>query len=356
MMPLTDQPDPWVPPAIRPAPVTPGAQAFFPGADRATNPGFLGLALGQSASGEEQVPTTPAAGKDLDNPQRTTPPSPTAVGAAVQDRGALLAPWSASHGLLDYPVIGPMAGLTEYLMRGAVKNWQDNQWRSDEEATAPNRYYLPRPGERSPPSRYSGAPVGDALVDMIAAPLMDVSDMMQPPLRPPADSVVDDSRQIWVKSRPDSTTYDVLWQDADPDAAYAYYEDEQRRAEFGPRFALGMIGGGANFAARDAVGVAGGRLVRPTGQIHHGISKPIYNALEESPLLAGAFKHRDSRFETRAINLDAHNGWEKWHRNLDKEIATHIRANPAMTPSEFEDYLRERYTRPDLRWRFRDAF
>jgi hypothetical protein len=57
-MPPTRQLDPWLTPAIRPAPVTAGAQAFFPGADRATPPGFLGLALGQSALGGEPSSAT----------------------------------------------------------------------------------------------------------------------------------------------------------------------------------------------------------------------------------------------------------------------------------------------------------
>jgi hypothetical protein len=119
-----------------------------------------------------------------------------------------------------------------------------------------------------------------------------------------------------------------------------------------------MIGGGANFASRGAVGMAGGRLVRPTltGQIHHGISKPVYDALQEHDVLAGVYKHRDPRFETRAINLDAHNGWEKWHRNLDKEVAAYVRDNSRMTPSEFENYLHKRYRKRDLRWRFPDGF
>jgi hypothetical protein len=111
-----------------------------------------------------------------------------ALGAGAEDRESFIAPWSASHGLLDYPVIGPVAGLSEYLMRGAARSWQDRPWLSDEEATAPNRYYLPRPGERSPPSRYSAAPLGDLLADMIEAPFLATHDMMQPPLRPPPDS------------------------------------------------------------------------------------------------------------------------------------------------------------------------
>ncbi len=365
-------------------------------------------ALGQSASGAEQSSATPAG----------------VLGAAAQDRATFLAPWSASHGLLDYPVIGPVAGLGEYLMRGAAQNWRDNQWRDDEEATAPNRYYLPRAGERSPPSRYSAAPVGDALAGAIAAPFVAIDDMMQPPLRPPPDSVSDDSGQIWIKSRPDSATHDVPWEEAAPDAARAYYADQQRRADFAPRFALGMIGGGAGFATRGALGIAGGRLVRPsmdaaklarkikradsaapasttgvprvatsasteaaetaegpsrtavdsasapvsspadglpspslarlmlTGQNHHAVSKRVYNALEKTLNLPGVFRYRDPRLMTRAIDSDSHRGYQTWHRNLDNEIAAHIRGNLDITREQFEQYLRDRYAQPDLLSRF----
>ncbi len=59
MMPPRAQPDPWVSPTINPASMTPGAQAFFPGAARATdNPGFLGLALAQAAPAADQSPVT----------------------------------------------------------------------------------------------------------------------------------------------------------------------------------------------------------------------------------------------------------------------------------------------------------
>jgi hypothetical protein len=410
-MPPTDQLDPWASTAA------PDTRAFFSGADRATDPGFLGPALGQSASGVAQSSTTPqaAAGPTMQQSPSVTdassvgaisagasgaqPSSPArAVGAAAQDRGAMLAPWSASRGLLDYPVIGPVAGLTEYLMRGAAKSWQDGQRFSEEEATGPNRNYLPRPGERSPPSRYSAADMGDAFVGAIAAPFVATHDMMQPPLRPPADSVVDDSRQIWVKSRPDSATYDVLWQDADPDAAYAYYEDQQRRANFAPQFALGTLGVGSNFAVRGAAGMAGGRLTQGatkganllrnvervdgalpasaaaappaaasslmdaaetpplapvlSGQNHHAISKKIHNELEKHDFLMGVYRYQDRRFETRAIDSDAHRGYQKWHRDLDDEIAQHVRQNPFMSKEEFESYLRNRYAQPDLLMRF----
>jgi hypothetical protein len=196
----------------------------------------------------------------------------------------------------------------------------------------------------------------DSFDSAFLGPMNDLHGMMQPPLRPPPGAFVDArDGHVWID---DVKGGSHLWENVDPDAAYAYYADQQRRAEFAPKFALGLIGGGASLATRNALGMAGGRLIQPalTGQTHHGISKLIHNALEESPLLAGFFKHRDPRFETKAINLGAHKGWEAWHRDLDNEIAAHIRACPSMTTAGFVRYLRNRYRKKDLLWRFPNGF
>ncbi len=93
-------------------------------------------------------------------------------------------------------------------------------------------------------------------------------------------------------------------------------------------------------------------VVSPTGQMHHAISRKVYSALEDHPNLKGLYVYRDRRFETQAIDLAAHKGYETWHRQLDDEIANHIRRDSTMTPQQFEDYLRSRYARPDLLARF----
>lgn len=92
-----------------------------------------------------------------------------------------------------------------------------------------------------------------------------------------------------------------------------------------------------------------------TGQDHHAISKKVHNALEEIPSLAGRYRHRDPRFVTQAIDKDAHTGYQTWHRDLDDEIAEHIRGSGEMTPEGFEQYLRNRYRDPDLLARFPNA-
>lgn len=78
-----------------------------------------------------------------------------------------------------------------------------------------------------------------------------------------------------------------------------------------------------------------------TGQAHHLISKTVWLALENHDLLRGRYRYRDARFVARAKNLEAHCGWQDWHRNLDQEIARWIRDNGQATAQQFEAYLRE---------------
>jgi hypothetical protein len=88
-----------------------------------------------------------------------------------------------------------------------------------------------------------------------------------------------------------------------------------------------------------------------TGQNHHAISKKVHDALEEVPGLAGIYRYRDPRFQTRAADETSHRGYQTWHRNLDREAAEYIRNNP-MTKEQFENYIRDRYAQPDLLARF----
>ncbi len=192
----------------------------------------------------------------------------------------------------------------------------------------------------------------------VAAPFVAFHEAWDPPLHPPPDSNYDDAGQIYVKDK-DGEGHSRLWSDVDPAAAAAYYEQERRRAAFAPSMGLAMLGGGASFAERGAAGIAGGRLTQRflrnrilSGQDHHGISKKIFDALEQAPGLAGVYRYRDPRFATRAINNAAHRGYQTWHRELDDEISSYIRQNQTMTSKFFERYLKGRYTRPDLRVRF----
>jgi RHS repeat-associated protein len=90
----------------------------------------------------------------------------------------------------------------------------------------------------------------------------------------------------------------------------------------------------------------------PSGQLHHGISRPVHEALEAHPHLTGVYQHRDPRLVARAAEPPLHQGYQLWYRQLDREISSFIRSNPGLTQQQFERYLQLRYNQPDLRARF----
>jgi hypothetical protein len=51
-------------------------------------------------------------------------------------------------------------------------------------------------------------------------------------------------------------------------------------------------------------------------------------------------------------HYQAHHGYEEWHRKLDSEIVGWIDGNPEATEATFEKWLRDRYSKPDLKSRF----
>jgi hypothetical protein len=96
--------------------------------------------------------------------------------------------------------------------------------------------------------------------------------------------------------------------------------------------------------------------VEATGQLHHVVSRPIAKAIEEHPNLAGEYAPRDPRFVTRAVDQAAHRGYQTWHRALDDEVVGWLQRNPGATTADFEQYLRARYSQPDLKGRFPNGF
>jgi hypothetical protein len=52
----------------------------------------------------------------------------------------------------------------------------------------------------------------------------------------------------------------------------------------------------------------------------------------------------------------AHCGYQAWHREVDREVVEWLLENPNATRQQFEQRLRELYTRPDLRERFPKGF
>jgi hypothetical protein len=92
------------------------------------------------------------------------------------------------------------------------------------------------------------------------------------------------------------------------------------------------------------------------GQLHHIISRPIAEALEKHPSLRGLYKPRDPRFVSRAMDEKSHCGYQEWHRKVDEEVIAWLRRYPKVTAEQFEAFLREIYSRPDMLKRFPHGF
>ena len=122
---------------------------------------------------------------------------------------------------------------------------------------------------------------------------------------------------------------------------------DQQNVAAGTAFATLATGGIAKAGLSAASSVP-----QLTGQMHHGISRPITKALAQHPNLKGLYTARDGRFVTQATDRAAHNGYDSFHRNLDAEVVGWIRGNPNATVQQFENYLRDLYKRPDVATRF----
>ncbi|MFE8605437.1 Wall-associated protein precursor [Archangium violaceum] len=89
-----------------------------------------------------------------------------------------------------------------------------------------------------------------------------------------------------------------------------------------------------------------------TGQNHHIISKRIARALKNHPILKGLYKARDPRFVAQAKDEESHCGYQQWHRDVDREVVEWLREHSKATSRQFEDFLREIYSRPEMLARF----
>jgi hypothetical protein len=94
------------------------------------------------------------------------------------------------------------------------------------------------------------------------------------------------------------------------------------------------------------------RRLAANRQVHHPISKKVYDALENNLSLQGKYNLRDSRFELLASSYDAHKGLQQWHIDLDDEIAAWLNGHQRTTVKEFEEFIIGVYNRPDLKKRF----
>ena len=126
--------------------------------------------------------------------------------------------------------------------------------------------------------------------------------------------------------------------------------------EFDVALAAGSILQLGKAALGKALGKTPSGIAELTGQQHHAISNPIYNALEKSPGLRSQYQPRDPRFFTQAKDLASHKGYQQWHRGLDQEVRRWVEKNPKATPAQFEKWLKQRYNKKDLRGRFPKGF
>ena len=92
--------------------------------------------------------------------------------------------------------------------------------------------------------------------------------------------------------------------------------------------------------------------VQLTGQEHHAVSRKSHGATEQHPNLTGKYQARDPRFVARGKDATSHRGYQRWHRDIDAEVSDWVRRNPNATPQNFEKFLHERYSQPDLLERF----
>jgi len=65
---------------------------------------------------------------------------------------------------------------------------------------------------------------------------------------------------------------------------------------------------------------------------------------------------RGTHASRRAADKESHNGYQKWHRDVDEEVIHWLERNKKATPAEFEAFLRQIYNRPNMRARFPHDF
>jgi len=93
-----------------------------------------------------------------------------------------------------------------------------------------------------------------------------------------------------------------------------------------------------------------------TGQLHHAVSRAIFQELLKNPVLRNAYKLRDPGLTTRARDLASHQGYQAWHRALDRQVVAWLQRNQSATPAQFESFLRDLYKSADLIRRFPKGF
>ena len=71
-------------------------------------------------------------------------------------------------------------------------------------------------------------------------------------------------------------------------------------------------------------------------------------ALAGHPNLAGNYLRNNKDFIYRASNAAAHNGYQTWHRVIDRELVDWIETRLTAGPGDFLATIREIYSRPEI--------
>jgi hypothetical protein len=89
-----------------------------------------------------------------------------------------------------------------------------------------------------------------------------------------------------------------------------------------------------------------------TGQFHHPLSAKITKELAKNKNISQEFKDNYHKFRTQALDKASHNGYEKWHRELDDKIVNWLKEHDKATEKEFIEFLKKTYKASDLAKRF----
>jgi len=70
--------------------------------------------------------------------------------------------------------------------------------------------------------------------------------------------------------------------------------------------------------------------------------------LNRHPTLKGVFEREDPAFKYRAVDADAHIGYQHWHRDIDNKAVEWLQRNQLATPEQFKKFLNDIYQSPDI--------
>jgi hypothetical protein len=93
-------------------------------------------------------------------------------------------------------------------------------------------------------------------------------------------------------------------------------------------------------------------VVKVTGQLHHPITTKVFRSLTDNSNVSAEFRDNYKRFTTQAADLASHNGYQTWHREIDKAMENWLAKRPKATETEIIDELKRLYSDPDISKRF----